>query len=135
MGAGLDVSLDLGALRIRAEGITSMVRFTDGKRPLMTVAPPGSFLPDNNEYDAYLITAYRLPFLGLEPFLFGEYVHSVSPFGDDQAVLAVGFNIYFTEHAQLKNEIAHALFFDLDTDRNFSDNNMTLLFSRLAVAF
>jgi hypothetical protein len=97
--------------------------------------PPGSQKPDNNEYDAYLLAAYRLPFLNLEPFLYGEYNHFVSPYGDDQVVLAVGLNIYFTPSAQLKNEIARVLFSDLDSHGPYSENDMTLLFSRLAVAF
>jgi hypothetical protein len=134
-GAGTDVSLDVDALRIRAEGIMRFTRYTDDKRALVSEGPPGSQKPDNNEYDAYLLAAYRLPFLNLEPFLYGEYNHFVSPYGDDQVVLAVGLNIYFTPSAQLKNEIARVLFSDLDSHGPYSENDMTLLFSRLAVAF
>lgn len=134
-GVGADVSLDIDALRIRAEGITRITRYTDGKRPPVLSGPPGSQNPDNNEYDAYLLAAYRLPFLNLEPFLYGEYNHFVSPYGDDQAVLAIGLNIYFTPSVQLKNEVARVLFFDLNSHGAFSENDMTLLFSRLAVAF
>jgi hypothetical protein len=135
LGVGLDVSLDIDALRIRSEGILRVTRFTDGKRPAVALGPPGSTKPDNNEYDGYLLAAYRLPFWGLEPFVYGEYNHYVSPYGDEQAVLALGLNIHFSAFAQLKNEIARALFFDLNAHGRFSDNDMTLLFSRLAVAF
>jgi hypothetical protein len=134
-GVGVDFSLDLDALRIRSEAIMRATRYTDGKRPPLAAGPPGSKKPDNNEYDAYLLTAYRLPVWGLEPFLYGEYDHFVSPYGDDQAVLAVGLNIHFTAFAQLKTELARVLFFDLNAEGAFADNNMTLLFSRLAVAF
>ncbi|HKP57864.1 MAG TPA: hypothetical protein VJV78_14125 [Polyangiales bacterium] len=134
-GVGVDASLDVDALRIRAEGIMRATRYTDGKRPQLVNAAPGVTKPDNNEYDGYLLAAYRLPWWGLEPFLYGEYDHFVSPYGDDQAVLAVGLNIHFTEFAQLKTEVARVLFFDWNADGAWSDNNMTLLFSRLAIAF
>jgi hypothetical protein len=135
LGVGLDVSLDIAALRVRSEGVMRMTRYTDGKRPAFVMGPPGSRKADNNEYDAYLLAAYRLPFLGLEPFLYGEYNHVVSPYGDDQTVLALGLNIHFSPFAQLKNELARALFFDLNAHGHFADNDLTLLFSRLAVAF
>jgi hypothetical protein len=135
VGAGVDVSLDVDALRIRSEWMMRATRYTDGKRPPIGAGPPGSVKPDANEYDGYLLAAYQLPFLGLEPFGYGEYDHFVSPYGDEQIVLALGLNIHFTAFAQLKTEVARVFFFDLDASGHFSDNNMTLLFSRLAVAF
>ena len=134
-GAGVDLSFDIDALRIRSEGLVRHLSYEPGKREERRGTAPGSLTPDNYEYDSYLLLAYRLPWLELEPFVYGEYDHFVSPFGDDQAVLGLGLNIYFTEFAQLKTEVARVLFFDLDADGNFSDNNMTLLFSRLAIAF
>ena len=50
-------------------------------------------------------------------------------------MLALGLNIHFTPFAQLKTQVARVLFFDINDDGAFSDNNMSLLFSRLAVAF
>ena len=136
-GLGVDVSLDIDALRIRSEGLTHQIRFEPGKRPPRSGAAPGSTTPDNNQYDGYLLVAYRLPVLGLEPFAYGEYNHFVSPYGDDQSVLGLGLNIYFTSFAQLKTEVTRVLFFDIDAKGSnaFADNDMTLLFSRLAVAF
>ena len=135
-GLGLDVAVDIEALRIRSEGIMRQTRYEPGKRPARGGGQPGLLQPDNNEYDAYLLAAYQLPVLGLEPFTYGEINHVVSPYGDEQAVLALGLNIHFTSFAQLKTEVARVLFFDInDESDSFSDNNMTLLFSRLAVAF
>jgi hypothetical protein len=134
-GVGLDLSLDVDALRIRTEAIMRQVRYEPGKRPQRTSTAPGTLTSDNNEYDAYLLFAYRLPFLGLEPFAYGEVNHFVSPYGDEQAVLALGLNIHFTPFAQLKTQIARVLFFDVNAEGAFSDNDMTLLFSRLVVAF
>jgi hypothetical protein len=134
-GVGVDLSLDVDALRIRSEGIMRQTRYEAGRRPPKAGAQPGATEPDNNEYDSYLLLAYQLPWLGLEPFGYGEYDHFVSPYGDDQAVLALGLNIHFTSFAQLKTEVARVLFFDLNADGDFADNDMTLLFSRLAVAF
>jgi len=134
-GIGADVSLDIEALRIRAEALMRQTRYERGKRAPRLAGMPGNLAPDNNEYDAYLLAAYQLPVLGLEPFVYGEYDHVVSPYGDDQVVLALGLNIHFTTFAQLKTEVARVLFMDLNADGSFSDNNMTLLFTRLAVAF
>ena len=134
-GIAADVSLDVDALRIRSEALMRQTRFEPGKRPPRSGGMPGATTPDNNEYDAYLLAAYQLPVLGLEPFAYGEYDHAVSPYGDDQMVLALGLNIHFTTFAQLKTEVARVLFLDLNDEGAFSDNNMTLLFSRLAVAF
>ena len=131
---GADVSLDVSALRLRAEFLTRQTRYEEGKRPPLTFGRPDAYKPDNNEYDSYLLAAYRLPWLGLEPFLYGEYDHFVSIIGDDQVVASVGLNIHFTPFAQLKTQVARVYFFDLDAG-DYSNNNMTLLFSRLAIAF
>jgi hypothetical protein len=135
VGLGLDLSLDIDSLRIRTEGVAHFVRYVDGRRPPVTVGRPDAFKPDQNEYDAYLLLAYRLPWLGLEPFAYGELNHFASLFGDEQAMLSLGLNIHFTPFAQLKTQVSRALFFDLDEEGDFGRNDMTLLFSRLAVAF
>jgi len=135
VGLGLDLSLDVDSLRIRTEGVVHLVRYQDGKRPPVTFGMPGAFTPDQNEYDGYVLLAYRLPWLGLEPFAYGELNHVLSPYGDEQAMLSLGLNIHFTPFAQLKTQLSRALFFDLDGKGDFSRNDMTLLFSRLAVAF
>jgi hypothetical protein len=134
-GVGVDLSLDVDALRIRSEGVMRMTRFVDGKRPVIDLAQPGSFKPDNNEYDAYLLAAYQLPVWGLEPFVYGELNHFVSAWGDEQGSLSLGLNIHFTPYAQLKTQVSQVFFFDLNDKGRFSDNDFTLVFSRLAVAF
>jgi hypothetical protein len=135
VGLGLDLSLDIDSLRIRSEGVVHFVRYVDGRRPPVTVGRPDAFRPDQNEYDGYVLIAYRLPWLGLEPFAYGELNHFASLFGDEQAILSLGLNIHFTPFAQLKTQVSRALFFDLDEEGDFGRNDMTLLFSRLAVAF
>jgi hypothetical protein len=135
VAVAVDVSIDIDALRIRTEGVMRMRRYEDGKRPALEFAAPGSFRPDTNEYFSYLIVAYRLPFWGLEPYGYGELDHSPSGFGDEQLVAGGGLNIHFTPFAQLKTQISRAMFLDINDDGSFSDNNATMLFSRLAVAF
>jgi hypothetical protein len=135
VGLGVDVALDLDALRVRAEGVMHMTRYEEGKRPPRSIAQPGALESDSNEYDSYLLVAYRLPWLGLEPFAYGELDHFVSPYGDEQAIASLGLNIHFTPFAQLKTQVSRAMFFDLDRDGDFGRNDMTLLYSRLAVAF
>ena len=135
VSGGVDVSLDVGALRIRAEGVTRSTRYEPGKRPRLNFGPPGALRSDTNEYDSYLLFAYRLPWLGLEPYLYGELDHAPSLWGDEQAVIAPGFNVHFTPFAQLKTQVARVLFFDLDDAGAYGVNDLWLLFSRLAVAF
>jgi hypothetical protein len=134
-GVGADFSLDLGALRLRTEGIMRQRRFEDGKRPAITFGPPGSLEPDRNEFDSYMLAAYRLPWLGLEPFGYAELNHVVTMWGDEQAILGGGLNVHFTAFASLRTQLSRALFFDLDAPGSFSQHNMTLLYSRLVVAF
>ncbi len=135
VGLGLDLSVDIDSLRIRTEGIIHFVRYEEGKRLPVNVGPPGTFEPDQNDYEGYLLVAYRLPWLGLEPFAYGELNHYVSPYGDEQGMASIGLNIHFTPFAQLKTQLSRAIFFDLDDEGDFGRNNMTLLYSRLAVAF
>jgi len=132
---GADVSLDVDALRIRVEGVMRNTRYDNGKHPPLELAMPGSTKPNNNEYDGYVLAAYQLPWLGLEPFAYGELNHFVSPYGDEQSALSLGLNIHFTPYAQLKTQVAKVYFFDLNDKGRFSDNDFILLFSRLAVAF
>jgi hypothetical protein len=135
LGVGLDASMDFDGLRVRAEGIMHQTRFEPGKRPPLPGSMPGAKQPDSNEYDSYLLVAYQLPIWGLEPFAYGELDHFPSYLGDEQAVVSGGLNVHFTSFAQLKLQLARVLFFDLNDRGAFSDNDFTILFSRLAVAF
>jgi hypothetical protein len=55
--------------------------------------------------------------------------------GDEQAIVGGGLNVHFTPFASLKTQLARAMFFDLEKSGSFSDSDMTLLYSRLVVAF
>ena len=134
-GAGGDVSLDVGRLRLRAELAFRQVVYVDDRRP-HEVGEVGVFVPSHNEWDGYLLAAYRLPWWGLEPFVYAELFHTPTPYGDGSINLSVGLNVHFNAAAQLKVQ-----FMDL---RGFDDpgsspspwhRDMQMLAARLVLAF
>ncbi len=110
-GAGGDVSLDVGRLRLRGEVAFRQVIYIDGRRDLQW-AQPGIYVPNHNEWDGYLLAAYQLPWLGLEPYLYAELYHYPSPLGDGQINLSAGLNIHFNAVAQLKVQFMDFRSFD-----------------------
>lgn len=58
--AGVDVSLDAGSFRLRAEGVVARVDFQDGRHAPAAYAQPGATVPNHYYSDAYLLGAYRL---------------------------------------------------------------------------
>ena len=65
--------------------------------------------------DGYAILAYRLPFWGLEPYVYGEAIHWKSDLGDTALIPSVGLNIHFNPAVQLKAQYGRAMFMDLSS--------------------
>ncbi len=108
---GIDVSLDVGALRLRAEMAHRQVRYEPGKRPLMWNWP-GHFAPNNVETSGYVLAAYRLPWLGLEPYVYFEPYRWPTPLGEGMIVTSAGLNVYFSSVAQLKLQYTRQMFLE-----------------------
>ena len=107
-GFGADASLDLGNLRLRSEFAFHHTIYVPGERD--SIYGPGTFVPDHNDWDIYLLAAYQLPWLGLEPFLYAENYRYPTALGEGIAYYSAGLNIHFNAVAQFKLQYSHAVF-------------------------
>jgi hypothetical protein len=136
-GLGADVSMDIGALRLRSEFTLRNIVYDTGLHPSNGF---GVYYPDRNDVDYYLLAAYQLPWLGLEPYLYGEIYRSTFPFGAIMAVSSVGLNIHFNAAAQIKAQFSQNAFLDNlltwthDTPGG-ATNDVGLLSARFVLAF
>ncbi len=131
IGVAADLSLDVGRLRLRSEVGYRSIRYEDGKRDLW-YGVPGSLQPDHYELEGYVLAAYQLPWLGLEPYVFFEGSRMPGPFGEGVALMSGGMNIHFSHVAQLKLQAAQVRFVG---DWSNSVDNTTLLGARAVMAF
>jgi hypothetical protein len=135
---GADVSIDVDATRIRAEGMVRRLTYTEGLRPAGDpIFAPGSVDGDRWQYSTYLLVAQQLPWAGLEPFLYGELLETPGVVADGVFVGSVGLNVHFNPAIQLKNQLTRAVFFDwlYDNPADASIDNLTAFYSRLVMAF
>ena len=130
-----DLSMDIGALRIRSEVVTSWTYYDAGKRPTVGGLP----LADAMRLGAYLMLAYQLPWYGIEPLLMCEFlrvpVPRILPVGEGVVMPAVGLNVYFTESTMLRTQVAVAHGFDFSADPIEPKGWVYQLVSRLITAF
>ena len=131
---GADASLDVGALRLRAEGVFRTMAYEDGHRPHRG---GGYYAPDRSAWDAYVLGAYRLPWFGLEPYLWFEAMQEANDFADTVLVPSAGLNVHFTPAVLLKTQFARVLFLDSFTESNRDPSALDLsyLTSRFVVSF
>ena len=130
-----DLSIDIGALRVRSEVVTSWTYYEHGKRPTVVGLP----LADAMRMGAYLMVAYQLPWYGIEPLLMCELlrvpVPRALPVGEGVVMPAVGLNVYFTESTMLRTQAAVAHGFDFSKDPVDTKGFVYQLVSRLITAF
>lgn len=126
---GADAAADVGDLRLRGEIFVRHRKYEPFKRLVYDY--------DGYLTSGYLLAAYRLPWAGLEPYLYGEAVHYASMFADTTILPSVGLNIHFSPRVQLKTQALYAFFMDLsvDEDRVPSDNNAATIATRLVMSF
>ena len=134
-GAGGDVSVDLGRLKIRSEFVVQTRKYTAGERDPGIF--PGSFNPDFTLFGVYALASYRLPFLGLEPYVYGEHDSGFLPVAQDVAGVSGGLNIHFTPWAELKLQYQYIRLYDSSGYYHRDTSNYYTHFadSRLVVAF
>jgi hypothetical protein len=72
---GADLSMDLGALRIRSELVINWTEYKEGKHATLL----GLMMADTMRLGTYLVVAYRLPWLGLEPLAMIEWLRYPVP--------------------------------------------------------
>jgi hypothetical protein len=133
---GLDFALDSGPFRFRTEGVLRRVDYERGQEGAPNNGQPGAVEPNHFYSSAYVIFAYRLPWLGIEPTLQLEGIHRPAAFADTLFVTTPGFNVHFAPTVQLKSSFGHVAFLDLTKgDGETRYNYMWTLNSRLVLAF
>jgi hypothetical protein len=130
---GADVSLDVGDFRLRTEAAVERIEYEEGKRELVYDIP-GTACPDRTLWGFYLLGGYRLPWLGLEPYLAFELYRYPTPLSEAAVIPGAGVNVHFGTEVQLKVQFADAHFFDFD-GTNHALHDTTMLASRLVMSF
>ncbi len=133
-GWGADLAVDLGDLRLRAESSINRTEYETGKRDL-SWGVPGSYWPDRTRWAAYMLAAYRLPWLGLEPFAYAELSRNPTLLSEAQGLWSGGLNIHFSPVTQLKTQYMRTAFFDFSGNTNRGRSNRHDAVARLVVAF
>jgi hypothetical protein len=84
-----------------------------------------------------VLVAHQLPWLGLEPFLWGEAVEEPIVFGDFFVIGSVGVNVHFNSSVQWKNQLTRIALTNwlYQSPYDSSLNNSTSIYSRLVMAF
>lgn len=128
--AGLDASIDAGALRLRSELVVRDYTVVETPPPDPLLGPAKS----HRSYNAYLLAAYQLPWAGLEPYAYLEAMHFPTQVGDEILFPSVGLNVHFTTAVQLKLQYMFAAIGDLETFDFDKAWQTHLLASRLVIA-
>ena len=134
-GVGADVSLDIGKLRLRSELVVQHRTYEQGKRDAGIF--PGSFEPDFTLLGVYVLASYRLPVLGLEPYLYFEHDEGFIPLDQNVAGVSGGLNIHFTPWTELKLQYQYIRLYDSSGyyHRDNTGDYTHFAESRLVVAF
>lgn len=129
--AAADLSVDMGALRLRTEGVIRRQHYDEGRHA--PGAAPGTQAPNRFDNYLYILAAYR--FRAFEPYIYqeGRYTSPQPASGSTSVISSVGVNIYFNPAVQWKTQYAQALFFDHGSQPEEVD--FGYLTSRLVLAF
>jgi len=131
---GADISLDLGALRLRTELAIERLDYDQGKYEY-SLGAPGLYSPNHLSWGWYSIAAYRLPWIGLEPYLTCEIYRFPSILSENIAVPGAGLNIHVNTEVQIKTQYTRTYFFDFNGEHDHSSQDASMLASRLVVAY
>jgi hypothetical protein len=131
---GTDASLDIGGLRFRTELAVERVNYEPGKLELFWNIP-GHYWPNQTKWGWYTLSAYQLPWLGLEPYLSCELYRYPSPLSEAIVIPGVGLNIHFNTEVQIKTQFTRVHFFDFDGSADHSHQDLSMLASRLVIAY
>ena len=130
-----DVSLDIGSLRVRSEVVAAWTIYKPGERRELVGVP----LADTLRVGAYLMCAYQLPWLGMEPLVMVEFlripVPRALPVGQGVFEPSVGLNVYFTPSTMLRSQVAIAHGFDYSDQPVTTKGSLYQVVTRLITAF
>jgi hypothetical protein len=132
---GADVSVDWKRVRLRSEFVLNQRRYDEHYH---APSPLGiGSVPSQTFWGTYLLAAYRIPWGGLEPYLFTELDKNLIVTAQAAGTLSGGLNIYFTPGVQLKLQYTHLVPFDFQhVDRStLAQGAVNFYASRLVMAF
>ncbi len=107
--------------------------YAPGKRVVTLGAPAANV----TALGSYLLFAYRLPWLGLEPMLVGEFLrYPTLVTGEAVVVPGGGVNVYFNSAVTLRLQYSYVMPVRFDKSaKDESGRDLHLLSSRLIIAF
>ncbi|MEY4578759.1 MAG: hypothetical protein RL701_3462, partial [Pseudomonadota bacterium] len=118
-----------------SELLANWTRYEDGKRVQLGGLP----LADTMRLGAYILVAYQLPWLGVEPFVMGECLRipipRALPVGQGVLMPSLGLNVYFTPSTMLRTQFAVAHGFDFGANAVKSEGFLYQAAARLITAF
>jgi hypothetical protein len=134
-GAAGDIAIDAGAFRLRAEFVANRTDYTNGLRAPTMV--PGTYYMDRTRIGAYLLGAYRLPWLGLEPYFYLERDHRPDGTSSGSALVSGGLNINLTAAARIKLQYYRVIVIDATNDAYYGTNvnDFNLVDTRFVLAY
>jgi len=104
-----DVSVDLGKLRLRSEGVLRWVYYGQGRRELAGVS---AYTADMLQFGAYLMAAYELPWYRIEPLAMIEVMRVPTILGEGALVYTFGLNFYLSPTMTIRTQYFYAQMVD-----------------------
>ncbi len=136
--AGADVSWDHGNLRVRFESMAWRLDFTRGQRypSFNTPSELGLRTPSSWVLSCYWLAAYRLPWLGFEPYLTLDVTRVDWPLGDLVVGPWAGLNVHLKPGIIVKFQGGKVFFRDVWTKgRDESRNDTAAVTGKFVLAF
>jgi hypothetical protein len=131
---GADASIDIQSFRFRTEAAVERIEY-DARKADLAFGMPGRYTPNQTLFGWYSIAAYRLPWLGLEPYTSYELYRYPTPLGEAITIPGVGLNVHFSTDVQLKTQITRTYFLDFTHAKDRSSESLTMVASRFVMAF
>lgn len=132
-GVAVDAAVDVGDLRLRSEFVLNQQEYADGLRA--PAAPPGTFERDLTRWNVYGIAAYRLPFAGLEPFVFVEHAERPLLTDNRSSLYSAGFMAHIQPGTKFTFQAYYVHFGSDDEFPEASESDFPGWNMRLSTAF
>jgi hypothetical protein len=129
-----DVKWERGGALFQSEVVMNDRAYTNGApRPaaFSFIGPPG-FVPDNRRYGVYGLAGYRFSFLGIMPWIGGEY-YNLGQQSSDAAAIWGGLNVRPTPRVVLKVQLTKSFF--LETLDGFKFQGVSIVDFQVAWSF
>jgi hypothetical protein len=108
-----DLKWERGGALFQSEFVMNEVAYNNATRPMaFAFAGPPGFVPDNRRWGVYGLGGYRFQFLGIMPWIGGEY-YNLGQQGSDAAAIWGGLNIRPTPRVVLKVQLTRSFFVDV----------------------